>query len=206
MNLQGSYQPDTQFSLFPPAIKHLLIINGLIFLAYNTPIFRDLFYQYLALWHPVTGNFWPWQLVSYMFMHGSFMHIFFNLFVLWMFGQQIERLWGTKRFVTYYFLTGIGAAGIHMLIAPGGIPMVGASGAVYGILLAFAMMFPNREIFFLLIPFPIKAKYFVFLIGGAELLFGITGAQTGIAHFAHLGGLLVGFILIKVWGIRGGYY
>lgn len=159
----------------------------------------------MALWPPQTGNFWPWQLITYMFLHGGMMHIFFNLFVLWMFGMQIENLWGTKRFVIYYFVTGIGAGLLHLLLAAGGVPTVGASGAVFGVLLAFGMMFPNREIMLIFLPIPIKAKYFVVMIGTFELLAGVSGLQTGIAHFAHLGGLVIGYILIRIWGIKGGY-
>lgn len=147
----------------------------------------------------------PWQFVSYMFLHASIGHIFFNLFALWMFGQSIENLWGTRRFVTYYFLTGIGAALLHMLVAGGGAPVVGASGAVYGILIAFAMMFPNRYIFLLFLPVPIKAKYFVMIFGALELFNGVTSLTTGIAHFAHLGGMVVGYILIRLWGIKGNH-
>ncbi len=122
-----------------------------------------------------------------------------------MFGQSIENLWGTRRFVTYYFLTGIGAALLHMLVAGGGAPVVGASGAVYGILIAFAMMFPNRYIFLLFLPVPIKAKYFVMIFGALELFNGVTSLTTGIAHFAHLGGMVVGYILIRLWGIKGNH-
>ncbi len=161
--------------------------------------------MHAALWPPQTGNFWPWQLVTYMFLHGNFLHIFFNLFVLWMFGLQIENLWGTKRFVIYYFITGIGAGILHLILAAEGVPTVGASGAVFGILLAFGMMFPNREIMLIFLPIPIKAKYFVIMIGAFELFAGVSGLQTGIAHFAHLGGIVIGFILIRIWGLKGGY-
>ncbi|MEX0681084.1 MAG: rhomboid family intramembrane serine protease [Balneolales bacterium] len=202
---QDTFQPSTSFTLFPPAIKHLLILNLLFFLARMTPGIQELVFVYGALWpfdHPYFG---PWQLVSYMFLHAGVGHIFFNLFALWMFGQSIENLWGTKRFVTYYFLTGIGAALMHMFVVGGGAPVVGASGAVYGILLAFAMMFPNRLIFLLFLPIPIKAKYFVMIFGALELFNGVTSLTTGVAHFAHLGGMVVGYILIRLWGIKGNY-
>lgn len=149
-----------------------------------------------------SGLFEPWQLVSYMFLHAGFGHIFFNLFALWMFGQAIENYWGTRRFAIYYFLTGIGAAVLHMFIGGGGAPTVGASGAVYGILLAFGMMFPDRPIMLLFPPIPMKAKYFVAIFGVIEFISGITRTDSGVAHFAHLGGMLVGFILIKMWGLR----
>jgi len=142
-----------------------------------------------------------------MFLHAGFSHIFFNLFALWMFGQAIENYWGTQRFALYYFLTGIGAAILHMLVAysvgAGDVPTIGASGAVYGILLAFGMMFPNRRIILLIPPIPIKAKYFVAIFGAIELFSGFMRTSSGVAHFAHLGGMLVGFILIKYWGLKG---
>jgi len=157
LNYQNSnYSPNSQFSVFPPAVKHLLIINGLAFFALTTPQIGDLLFRFGALWplgHPL---FEPWQLVTYMFLHAGFAHILFNLFALWIFGQAIENFWGTKRFTTYYFLTGIGAAVIHMFIGGGGAPTVGASGAVFGILLAFGMMFPDRYIIFLFRQYPLK--------------------------------------------------
>lgn len=203
MNYQSpQYSPNTQFSIFPPAVKHLLIINLLAFVALNTPKVGQFLFEYGALWPIGSGRFDVWQLVSYMFLHAGFGHIFFNLFALWMFGQAIENYWGTNRFAVYYFLTGIGAALLHMLIGGGGAPTLGASGAVYGILLAFGMMFPNRPIMLLFPPIPIKAKYFVAIFGAIELISGLTRANSGVAHFAHLGGMLVGFILIKYWGLK----
>ncbi len=206
MSYQGNqYQTSTSFSLFPPAVKHLLIINLLVFLALLTPVIGQYVFGLGALWPIGHANFMPWQFVTYMFLHGGLAHLFFNLFALWMFGQSIENLWGTRRFVTYYFLTGIGAALIHILVTGANVPMVGASGGVYGILLAFAMMFPNRPIFLIFLPIPIKAKYFVIIFGALELFNGVSSLQTGIAHFAHLGGMVVGFILIKLWRIKGNY-
>ena len=207
MNYSGNnYSPNTTFSIFPPAVKHLLIINGLFFVGLGTPGVGQFLFKYGALWPLGSGMFEPWQLVSYMFLHGGLGHVFFNLFALWMFGQAIENYWGTKRFVWFYFLTGIGAAVLHMFIGAGGAPTVGASGAVYGILLAFGMMFPERPIMLLFPPIPIKAKYFVAIFGGIELLNGVLGTQTGVAHFAHLGGMIVGYILIKYWGLKGEQY
>lgn len=204
MNYQSSnYQPSTQFSIFPPAVKHLLIINGLAFVGLNTPIIGQMLFEYGALWPLESGRFGFWQLISYMFLHAGLGHIFFNLFALWMFGQAIENFWGTQRFTIYYFLTGIGAAILHMIVGPGGVPTLGASGAVYGILLAFGMMFPDRPIMLLFPPIPIKAKYFVAGFGAIELISGLTRSNSGVAHFAHLGGMLVGFILIKYWGLKG---
>jgi membrane associated rhomboid family serine protease len=203
LNYQSpQYSPNTQLSIFPPAVKHLLIINLLAFVALSTPVVSEYLFTYGALWPIGSGRFGVWQLVSYMFLHAGFGHIFFNLFALWMFGQAIENFWGTNRFVIYYFLTGIGAALLHMLIGGGGAPTLGASGAVYGILLAFGMMFPNRPIMLLFPPIPIKAKYFVAIFGAIELISGLTRANSGVAHFAHLGGMLIGFILIKYWGLK----
>ncbi|CAN5259450.1 rhomboid family intramembrane serine protease [soil metagenome] len=199
----NSFSPNSQFSVFPPAVKHLLIVNALFFIALTTPGIGDYIFRYGALWPLGDPYFEPWQLVSYMFLHGGIGHIFFNLFALWIFGQAIENFWGTKRFTVYYFLTGIGAAIIHMFIGGGGAPTVGASGAVFGILLAFGMMFPNRYIVLLIPPIPIKAKYFVAIFGVIELFSGVMRPGSGIAHFAHLGGMVVGFILIKYWGLKG---
>jgi len=206
LSYQGDpYQTSTSFSLFPPAIKHLLIINLLVFLALMTPGLANYVFGLGALWPLGHPNFMPWQFVSYMFLHGGFGHILFNLFALWMFGQSIENLWGTRRFVIYYFVTGVGAALLHMAVTAADVPMVGASGAVYGILLAFAMMFPNRPIMLIFLPIPIKAKYFVMIFGALELFNGVANLQTGIAHFAHLGGMVVGYLLIRLWGIKGNY-
>lgn len=202
----NNYSPNTSFSIFPPAVKHLLIINGLFFIGLSTPVIAEFLFINGALWPIGSGRFQVWQLVTYMFLHANFGHIFMNLFALWMFGQAIENYWGTRRFVWYYFLTGIGAAILHMFVGGGGAPTVGASGAVYGILLAFGMMFPERPIMLLFPPIPIKAKYFVAIFGGIELVNGVVGTATGVAHFAHLGGMLVGYILIKYWGLKGEKY
>ena len=204
----NQYTPGTQFLRFPPAIKYLLIINGLFYFATKsivnsawTPL-GELLVPYLALFPIDSPYFHFWQLLTYMFLHADFGHIFFNLFILWMFGQAIENIWGTKRFLIYYLLCGFGAAVLHLL---SGIPFsytIGASGGVYGVLLAFGMMYPDRTIMLLIPPIPIKAKYFVAIIGGIELISGITNPYSGVAHFAHLGGLLVGFFLIKFWKIK----
>lgn len=202
-----NFSPNTQFSVFPPVIKNLLIINGLVFLltkslftASWTPI-GAVIAPYLVL-HPLGDGFMPWQLLTYMFLHADLSHIFFNLIALWIFGQAIENLWGSKRFLIYYLLTGIGAAVLHLFLGGYFSYTLGASGAVYGILLAFGMMFPDRYILLLIPPIPIKAKYFVLIFGALELFSGFTLPTSGIAHFAHLGGLLVGFILIKMWKIK----
>lgn len=229
----------------------MLIWNGIFFLATInifgagwTPI-GELFAPFLSLYPLGSGSFYPWQLVSYMFLHADLSHIFFNLFALWIFGQALENLWSTRRFIIYYFITGIGAAVLYQFVnmyelsvlknellsmgySPNDlheyvkaglfnqnwptelklfvrkslIPTVGASGAVFGILLGFGMMFPDRKIMLLFPPIPIKAKYFVGIYGALELFNGLTRVDSGVAHFAHLGGLLVGFILIKVWKLK----
>ena len=186
-----------QNSAFTPAVKHLLIINGLSFLALNTPALQNLLFFNFALFPIESGMFRPWQLITYMFLHGGLFHIFFNMFALWIFGTAIESVWGTRTFALYYFAAGVGAAIIHMITT--GSPVIGASGGVFAILLAFGVMFPNRRIYMLLIPVGIPAKYFVIIYGVFELMMGISNLQTGIAHFAHLGGMVVGFILIRLW-------
>lgn len=194
-------------------VKHLLIINGLVFLASMTPMLDYVLSAYFALFPPAwgigsislnPGKFYPWQIITYMFLHGGPSHIIFNMFGLYMFGQQIEANWGTRRFVTYYFLCGIGAAVLHMLVAPN--PVIGASGGVFGILLAYAMIYPNRHILLLIPPIPIKAKYLVAGYGALELFFGVTSTMSGVAHFAHLGGMIAGFLLIRYWRVPTNLY
>lgn len=150
-------------------------------------------------------GFAPWQLVTYGFLHGSIPHVFFNMFALYMFGLPVERLWGTRRFVIYYFVCLVGAGIVQLLVTAftGQVyPTIGASGAVFGLLLAFGMMFPNSTIMLLIPPIPMKAKYFVVGYGLLTLFFGVTGTMSGVAHFAHLGGMLFGFGLIMWWGRR----
>ncbi len=278
-----SYSPRG-FNILPPVVKNLLIINGLAFLA--TISFLNTFnidlYKVLGLHFIGATNFEPYQFITYMFMHGGFTHLFFNMFALWMFGNVLENVWGPKRFLKYYFVTGIGAAIIHygvmylqmiptlqainefvadpshdklqlflnsehfMIVSTemqryyqdfaseynklmqlnnkeaamveavnfmnqyrvdllNAHIVVGASGAVFGILLAFGMMFPNTYIY-LFFAIPIKAKYFVMIFGALELYFGITGGRGNIAHFAHLGGMLFGYLMIKYWSRKGNLY
>lgn len=167
------------------------------------PVIGNFLFQYGALWPIGSGKFEIWQPVSYMFLHGGLGHIFFNLFALWMFGQAIENYWGSRRFIVYYLLTGIGAALTQLVFVEANAPTLGASGAVYGILLAFGMMFPHRYIVLLIPPIPIKAKYFVAIFGVIELMNGVLGTQAGVANFAHLGGMVFGYILIRYWGLKG---
>ncbi|HCR48293.1 MAG TPA: rhomboid family intramembrane serine protease [Rhodothermales bacterium] len=215
-----SYRPPSRFSLFPPVIKNLLILNGLVYFAQITfsgmggPI--SFIEKYLALWPldaHLAGNvsFYPWQLVSYAFLHGGLFHLILNMYALWMFGAHIESAWGPRRFALYYFVCVVGAAvaqlsvswyEIHWLDLRHIAPTVGASGGVFGILLAFGMMYPDYEIYFFPFPVPIKAKWFVLIYGVLELMNGVSGGASNIAHFAHLGGMVVGLILMLKWGYR----
>ncbi|MAC95807.1 MAG: rhomboid family intramembrane serine protease [Flavobacteriales bacterium] len=231
-------------SNLPEVVKNLLIVNVLMllamFVAYQSGV--DLA-SILGLHHWSSDQFMPHQLVTYMFMHGGFAHLFFNMFALWMFGQILENVWGPKRFLIYYMITGIGAGIIQMIVTEIRIQSlisdidpqlyemviregleirksgqnfvdpiarevnnlintstVGASGAVFGILLAFGMLFPNARLMLLIPPVPIKAKYMVMIYGALELYLGISNNPAdNVAHFAHLGGMLFGFILIKMW-------
>lgn len=255
-----------RYNILPPVVKNLLIINGLFFVATILLEPRGISLDKLFGLHYVEApDFKIWQIFTYMFMHGNFGHLFFNMFSLWMFGAAIENLWGSKRFIIYYLITGIGAAIIHYVVIyfqiyqdialfnvflenpnldnyrnlaelvhsdrikpvlennlrvlqanPASLNelslatvnikdsflnsfnVIGASGSVFGILLAFGMLFPNAMlyIYFFL---PIKAKWFVIIYGVLELVFGVTGTNDGVAHFAHLGGMLFGLILILFW-------
>lgn len=203
------YRQSGNFGMFPPIIKALLIINVAVFLlegllgsfALGEVPLGYYINEYLAL-QPIGedifgpgSSFYPWQLITYQFMHGGFFHLFFNMFALWMFGIEFEQMWGSKKFLTYYLLCGIGAGLIQVFISDA--PTVGASGSVYGLLLAFGVTFPDRKIFMFPLFIPISAKYFVMIFAGIELLSGIYSANSGIAHFAHLGGAATGYLLIK---------
>jgi membrane associated rhomboid family serine protease len=265
------YRPGG-FRVLPPVVKNIIIINVLLWIA--TYAFKRAFHidltEILGLHYFKSTLFSPYQLITYMFMHGGFLHIFFNMFALWMFGNVLENVWGAKRFLIYYMVTGIGAALIQMFVmwlrfshmeaavdvfqgdptpaqftalvhdyfpyymeqvkgfitswtvSPGNgdyiqsalnfvqemvmarmnITTIGASGAVFGILLAFGMMFPN-SLLYIYFAIPIKAKYFVMLYGGLELYLGFANNPgDDVAHFAHLGGMLFGFFLIRLWNRR----
>ncbi len=182
----------------PPLTQALLLVNVAMFCLqmFLGPWLERL----LALW-PIGYGFLPWQVVSYAFLHGSIGHLFFNMLGLWMFGSELERLWGGKRYLQFYFASVLTAALTQLVVGLliGGAPTVGASGGLFGLLLAFGMMFPNRIIMPLFPPIPMKAKTFVMVFGGLELLFGVTGTASGVAHFAHLGGMLGGFLMMRYW-------
>jgi len=180
-----------------PAVRYLLFTNGIIFLL-QIIIGKSLI-DWFGL-HPfdVYKKFYIWQFLTYMFLHGDFLHILLNMFILWMFGCEVERYWGNKEFLKYYFICGIGAGLFHLIFNMSShIPVVGASGAIYGILIAFAMLFPDRLV--ILFPFPIalKAKYWVIIFAALELTLGLSFGQSGVAHFAHLGGMVIGFVYLK---------
>jgi len=243
----SSFQPRSAFGNMPTIVKNLLIINGLFFLA---SIAMPGLSKVLGAFYYDSPLFEPWQVLTHMFMHASFAHIFFNMFALWLFGTAIERVWGAEKFLKYYLITGLGAFVLHYaivafqaqnLIAELGpqavelvktegmelwsngknytdpklaqlnilynVPVVGASGAVFGLLLAFGLMFPNTRLIMLFFPVPIKAKYFVIGYGAIELFSGIANRPgDNVAHFAHLGGMLFGFILIKYWKSKENNY
>jgi membrane associated rhomboid family serine protease len=183
-----------------PVAFGIIIICALIYLTGFQP-------AGLALWPYGSGIFTIWQLFTYSLLHGSFNHLFFNMFAVWMFGTPLERAWGSKRFISYYLVCVAGAGIIQLLVQSfeGGIyPTIGASGGVFGLLLAYGVMWPNNKVMLILLPVPIAAKWFVLIYGGVELLFGVTHAMPGIAHFAHLGGMIFGAGLLYKWGWRPG--
>jgi membrane associated rhomboid family serine protease len=192
----------------PPVVMNLMIINGLFWLAGALlPRVGYFLINYLALFPVGSPLFYSWQVVTYMFLHGGFSHLFFNMFALWMFGRSLEYELGSKRFLTYYMVCGIGAGLIQLLVlwlagAALNVPTLGASGAVFGLLLAFGMMHPNDIIMLIFSPIALKAKWFVVIYGALELVFGISGQMDGVAHFAHLGGMLWGFVLLWYWKKR----
>ena len=208
-------------SNFPPVIKNLVIINALMLLI--TLLTGDFMYEKFSLFYVESPFFKPYQFITHMFMHGDFIHLFFNMYTLVIFGIVLEQIWGSQKFFLYYMVTGLGAAALHTLVlyiqasslegaamagdfaameslkAIMSTPTVGASGAVYGVLLAYGMLFPNNVLQLLIPPVAIKAKRMVLIFGGLELVLGITNTGGNIAHFAHLGGMIFGYILIRYW-------
>ena len=190
-----------------PPITRALIIANVVMFAVETQV-GDAFILYLALWPlgsasllPAGLGFQPWQIITYSFLHGSLTHLFFNMFALYMFGGELERLFGSKLYLNLYFVSVIAAAITQLVFSAvaGGepSPTVGASGGVFGLLLAYGMYFPDRRVMLLIPPIPMPARVFVLLYGGLELYLGVTGTQAGVAHFAHLGGMLGAWLLIQ---------
>ncbi|MBO5471131.1 MAG: rhomboid family intramembrane serine protease [Bacteroidales bacterium] len=208
-------------SSMPTAIRHIIVINVLVMIM--TYLNENFMYEHFALFYPTSQFFHWWQPVTHMFMHGGFWHLFFNMYTLFIFGSVLERVWGTQKFLIFYFVTGIGAAAIHTGVewiqmqswltqaAEGSMaaqsaihvlkltPTVGASGAIYGVLMGYAMLYPDSVLTLIFPPISMKAKWFVLIFAAIELLTGVTGTGGGIAHFAHLGGLIFGFLLIWYW-------
>ena len=204
----------------PPVVKNLIITNVIVYII--TMISGNFMYEHFSLFYFKSPFFKPFQLVTHMFMHGGFAHILFNMYALFIFGSVLERVWGSQKFLFYYFVTGIGAALIHLgvmalqlrgyiadlnagdLLARAQIqdilvtPTVGASGAIFGLLLAYGMLFPNNIMQLIFPPIALKAKWFVVAYGVIELMLGMSG-RGDIAHFAHLGGMIFGFFLILYW-------
>jgi membrane associated rhomboid family serine protease len=212
-------------SSMPPVTKNLIIINCIIFVA--TLINREFMTVNFGLFYPTSPYFHWWQIITHMFMHGGFWHIFFNMFTLWMFGCVVERYLGAKKFLLFYFICGLGAVAMHLGVeylqiqsymdsaALGNMgayqniqdikmtPTVGASGAIYGVLIGYAMLFPESRMTLLFPPITMSAKWMVIVFAVVELLTGVSGMVAGVAHFAHLGGMLIGWLLILFWRKRG---
>ena len=189
-------------STIPNVIFGLLVANGLVFALQQVNL--EFMYINFALW-PATdarSPFMPWQLLTYGFLHGNTTHIFFNMFGLWMFGRDLERLMGPKRFLIYFFTCVVGAGIVQLTVAAtqGTVyPTIGASGGVFGILLAYGLTYPNRMVMLIFPPIPMRAKYFVLFYGLLELYLGVSGGAPGVANFAHLGGMFFGFLLLRYW-------
>ena len=212
----------------PPATKNIILINFFVFIF--TQLRPEFMYGYFSLFYPSSQYFHWWQPVTHMFMHGGFWHIFFNMYTLFLFGAVLERMWGPRKFLLFYFVTGLGAAGLHIgvqalqvahlqaqlaagvpsaAVALGSlysIPTVGASGAIYGLLVGYAMLFPDSRLTLLFPPVTLSAKWMVIIFIIIELTTGVFGRMTDIAHFAHLGGALFGWLMILYWKKKGKMY
>lgn len=209
-------------SQIPTVTKNLVAINILMFIA--TLVNENFMVANFAMFYPASPFFKPWQILTHMFMHGGFWHIFFNMYSLLMFGSILERSLGTKKYLIFYFVTGLGAAALHtgvewmqarVFIANAAVdayqqllvtPTLGASGAIYGVLIGFAMLYPQARLTLIFPPIPMTAKWLVIIFAAIELFSGINGIQDGVAHFAHLGGMLFGWLLIRWWRKQGNLY
>lgn len=209
-------------SQIPTVTKNLVAINILMFIA--TLVNENFMVANFAMFYPASPFFKPWQILTHMFMHGGFWHIFFNMYSLLMFGSILERSLGPKKFLIFYFVTGLGAVALHtgvewmqakVFIANGiaqayqqllVTPTLGASGAIYGLLIGFAMLYPQARLTLIFPPIPMTAKWLVIIFAAIELFSGINGIQDGVAHFAHLGGMLFGWLLIRWWRKHGKLY
>lgn len=184
----------------PPITQALMLINVALYcIDYSL---GSMLVPWMALWPLTSPDFMPWQVVSYAFMHGSTTHLFVNMLGLWMFGGDMERLWGPRRYLQFYVACVLAAAASQLtmsLLVGWGTPMVGASGATFGLLLAYGMTYPNRTIVLLIPPMPIQAKYLALIFGALELYQGVYNTNSGIAHFAHLGGMLGGWLVLRYW-------
>ena len=212
----------------PTVTRNLIIINIIFFVA--TLINENFMVSAFALFYPKSTYFHSWQIITHMFMHGGFWHILFNMYTLWMFGSVIERMIGEKKFLIFYFVCGLGAAALHTGVeylqaqnfmadiangstsaatayaALKSTPCLGASGAIYGVIIAYAMLFPESRLTLLFPPVTLSAKWMVIIFAGIELLTGLTGTVVGVAHFAHLGGMLLGWLLIRYWRKKGNLF
>lgn len=209
-------------SSLPPVIKNIVAINVLVFIA--TLVNQQFMVANFAMFYPTSPFFRPWQIVTHMFMHGGFWHIFFNMYSLLMFGTVLERSIGSKKFLIFYFVTGLGAVALHtgvewieaqifmaneQVMAYHNLlmtPTLGASGAIYGVLIGYAMVYPQSRLTLLFPPVTLTAKWMVIIFAAIELFTGITGTADGVAHFAHLGGMLFGWLLIRMWRRQGKLY
>lgn len=209
-------------SQIPTVTKNLVAINILMFIA--TLVNENFMVANFAMFYPASPFFKPWQILTHMFMHGGFWHIFFNMYSLLMFGSILERSLGPKKFLIFYFVTGLGAVALHtgvewmqarVFIANGAVdayqrllmtPTLGASGAIYGVLIGFAMLYPQARLTLIFPPIPMTAKWLVIIFAAIELFSGINGIQESVAHFAHLGGMLFGWLLIRWWRKHGKLY
>lgn len=184
----------------PKVTRNLIIANIFVFIF--TKINPEVMYNLFALYFPGEPGFHFWQPFTYMYMHGGFFHIFFNMYTLLIFGCAVENIIGSKKFFVFYTLCGFGAAGLNLgydAFINSSVAMVGASGSIYGVLLCYAMLFPQSRMTLLFPPVTLKAKWMVLIFIGIELFTGISGTKMGIAHFAHLGGMLMGFLLMLFW-------